>query len=205
MARTPGSKNLSTMIKELVQLGKDHAYLESLPRDKVKAIYEQTAISKAVDVTPVQPKPKSLAGTVPVKVLPRLGQEVTGPIYEACMVSMANLKANYDLDNEAEIPERITDYALKIYFAHTLPEAEATARRCQDKLFIHLMWLVSEGKISGTANQRYSEKQATKAENLAKYLDSKGQKANADKQRARALEIRAKMAEFKAQQEAVNG
>jgi hypothetical protein len=188
------------MVNELVAQGKDRAYLESLPRDKVKAIYEQGVVVKAVPVTPVavvKPAPKPVA-----KPVARLSQDVTGPIYQACMTGMANLKAHYDLDNECEIPERITDYALKIYFAHTLGEAEETAKRASDKLFIHLMWLVSEGKISGDANQRYSEKQAVKAENLAKWLESKGQADNAAKQRARAADIRAKMAEFKAKVEA---
>ena len=212
MARTKGSVNRSTMIKYLAGLGKDEKYLATLPREKVKAIYEQELAkplagvplskkknaewAKLTVVRPPPPPPK------PVMVLDKAEAD---QYYARGMAAIANLKDRYDLDSELdEVPDRIIEHLSTVYKASTAMAAADILRRNEDKFFIHLMTLAAAGKISGSSQQRYSEKRAKQAESLAKYLESKGQTENAAKQRARAAEIRAKMAEYKLQQEAAN-
>jgi hypothetical protein len=185
------------MIARLVALGKEPGYLEGLPRDRLKAIYEQCSSTAAIDITPAPKLVVVPTPVAPVVPLTRIAQTVAGPIYEDCLKKLEAMRQHYDLDNEAEVPDRIELYAERIYASHSLPEAEAVVKRCQDKMFIHLMYLLSNGKISGNGNQRYNEKAAAKAENLAKWLLTKGQPENAAKQMARAQEIRRKMVEFK--------
>lgn len=198
MARTKGSVNISTMVKYLVGLGKDQAYLESLPRDKVKAIYEQCLAQPA--------KPKVLVNPVrtppPPVVVKVLDKEEAAQFYAQGLLAIEALVARYDLDQElGEVPDRILEHLSTVFKAPTAMAAADILRRNEDKFFIHLMTLAAAGKISGSSQQRYSEKRAKQAESLAKYLESKGQLENAAKQRARAAEIRAKMAEYKALQE----
>jgi hypothetical protein len=198
MAKAKGTLNRSTLVDRLVAAGKERSYLEAMPRDKLKAIYDQNfPVEYVATFKVVATTQKAL----PPKERTKIAKADAQPIYESCMASLAKLKGTYDLDNEAEVPERIADYGLKIFFTHDITEAGQVAQRCYDKFFMHLMWLLSEGKISGTGNQRYNEKRALKAESLARMLTAKGQHDNAAQQMVRAAEIRRKMAEFRAQKE----
>lgn len=183
MSRRKGSKNRTTLEKELAKAG---------CQDPSKLSYKELS-SKVVEVKIPEPTP------------PRIFVEKTiiDPVQAKTIVDDTRQKFNLMVEyytsaddvgmpgEGAFVPERVHEYLRsKVFFASTIEEARSYAKKSLDKLRIHLLVLWSSKRISGPNDDRNVENRARKADKWADRLEKLGKDEDAKKQRERAQTIR---------------
>jgi hypothetical protein len=186
MGRHKGSKNRTTLLRELADLGVTEG-LDKLDHDAL-----QERLEAAQRVAPPPPPEPVERTVVDAEVAKKLIAETRGKLK-----AMAEYYAVDEDEDEvrtgemALIPERIQEHLRKVFFAKDLAEAQVMCRRALEREHIHLMKLWGDGRISGPATADNIDSRAKKAESLAKWMDKQGKPEAAQKYRDRALLIRA--------------
>lgn len=184
MARRKGSKNRSTLERELAAVG--------VKEDLSKLGYEELAAKATAEVPVVPPKPPE-----PVEKS-IIDPERARAIIEATRKRFGIMVDYYTSDEDAGltgeesfIPERIQEFLrLKVFMAASVDEAHDFARKALDKLHSHLLLLWSNKRISGPNTARNLAQRVAKMEKWANRLEGLGKKEEAERQRARARDMR---------------
>ena len=185
MARRKGSKNRSTLERELKEAGAQ-GDLSRLSYD------ELTAQAKAIP----RPTPSPEAEEPVEKAI--IDPEQARAILEdtrrrfGIMVDYYTTDEDVGLTGEGSfIPERIQEFLrLGVFMADSITAAREVARKALAKLQIHLLVLWSNKRISGPCTAENIQKRADKAEKWALRLEKLGRLEDAKRQREKVQAIR---------------
>ncbi len=185
MARRKGSKNRTTLERELKESGAQG--------DLSKLSYDELATQAGAMPQP----PPSIPEMEPPE------RSIIDP--EQARVIIEDTRRRFDLmvdyyttdedvgmtGEDSFIPERIQEYLrLKAFMAGSVEEAREVARRALSKLHIHLLALWANKRISGPSTTENIQKRADKAEKWAVRLENLGRLDDARQQREKAEAIR---------------
>lgn len=187
MARRKGSKNRTTLERELAKAG--------VKEDLSKLSYEELS-AKAV------PQPTVVAAAVqPEKPVERpiIDPEEAKAIIDDTRRRFVILAKYYSTEDDVPppgesnvIPERIQEFLRsKVFFASSPEDARKVAHQAIEKLHTHLLLLWGNKRISGPCTASNIEARARKAEKWAVRLEKLGRTEEAAKQRAKVAAIRA--------------
>jgi hypothetical protein len=186
MARRKGSKNRTTLERELSEAG-------------VKGDLSQVPYEELVSKAEAAPKPPA---PPPVREAPE--RSIIDPTEAQAIIDDTRRRFNAMVDyytsdedvgltgEESFIPERIQEFLrLKVFMASSVEEARQVARKALSKLHIHLLVLWTSKRITGPSTAENIQKRAAKAEKWAARLDKLGRHDEARRQRERVEAIRA--------------
>lgn len=182
MSRAKGSKNRSTLVRELKARGAAEQDLATVPHTEL----EQRLV-QAVAAEP--PPPVVVERTV---VDPELAKGIIAEAREK-FDEMVDYYAPGKVDARGrpfEIPERVHEHLRRAFMA---PDSEAVrhiAKRAIDKLFLHLMYEWGQNHITGPRTAENIKRRAADADSWAERLEGEGRYEESDRQRARAVAIR---------------
>lgn len=185
MARRKGSKNRSTLERELREQG-EKAELEKLSYE------ELSARAVAVVPPPSLPVKEPVEKTIIDPAVARVIVEDTRRRF-GIMVDYYTSEDDVSATGEGEfIPERIQEYLRsKVYFSSTPEEARGYAKKALDKLHTHLLVLWADKRIAGPDTATNIEKRAKKAQKWAERLALLGRFDEVPAQVAKVAAIRA--------------
>lgn len=135
---------------------------------------------------PVQQPRDSTPPVAPAK-LPPLPREALEPLRAEAEEWIRNVMVEYAAPT---FPEMGTKWLGRLLCATTRKEAEYLAKKAITHAHLELLMAWRNHRIRGPINSTTAETRAKAAEDLATMLDKKGQREQAESQRARAAEIR---------------
>lgn len=184
MARRKGSKNRTTLERELAEAG--------VKEDLAKLSYDE--LTAKVDTIPRPATPS--ASPEPAE------QTIVAPEFAKTIIDDTRRRFQLMVDYYAKegdtppagdrtfVPERIQDYLRgKVFMAASVEEARDASRRALDKLHVHLLGLWRHKRVSGPDTPQNIQKRAKRAEKWAKRLDKLGRHEEAKIQREKVAAI----------------
>lgn len=185
MARTKGSKNQATLIREMREKGFDFVGYDVDALD-----YQQTAgLHALVMAGQLPPAPAPVPKAAPPVEKTRIPAEVAKPIYDATEAKLRSMAEWYGFEDE--IPERVTNCLVGVFYAETEKDARAVARKALDKFFTTLTALWGRNKVSGPPTTSNIMARIKKAENLCDMLHKKGDLKGLATQERRIITLKA--------------
>lgn len=183
MARRKGSKNRTTLERELREAG-----VIVTPT----MTYSQLAEQAGALPKPTAPLPAPAEQSI-------VAPEEARAIIDDTRRRFARMVDYYTKEDDTPpagdatfIPERIQEYLRgKVFMAATVDEAREHARRALDKLHSHLLMLWGRKRVTGPDTPSTIKKRAQKAEKWATRLEKLGKVEEARAQRAKVAAIRA--------------
>jgi hypothetical protein len=177
MARTKGSKNRTTLIRELAQAG--------VQVDVDKMSYEELS-QRSKQTAPIVEHVEALVER------PVIDIKEARTIIDDTRRRFDIMVRYYSCDNtETLVPERIQEFLRsKVYLADTCEQANESARKALEKLHAHLLTLWAHKQITGPNDARNIGDRIRKMEKWVTRLEKLGRKDDALKQRARIEELR---------------
>ena len=185
MARTKGSKNKATLVREMRESGCSDPSLDGLDYKTVAQYHTLVMAGQPLPNTTPEVKPQP-----PVAVeKTRVAAEVAKPIYEDCEHKLRSMADWYGYEDE--LPERVTSMLVSIYYAETVDEARQRARKALDRMHTTLLSMWGKKRIFGPPTADNIEARIAKAERLCDMLAKKGDHNGYDSQQRRIEALRA--------------
>lgn len=186
MARRKGSKNRTTLERELAAAG--------VAGDLSKLSYDELASKAVATVAPEPPKaavPEPTEQTIIDPADARAVIEDTRRRF-AIMVDYYTIAEDVSAPSETSfIPERIQEFLRsRVFMAPSVEAARAVGREALNKLHTHMLSLWANGRISGPSTIQNVAKRAAKAEKWAVRLEKLGRVEDAKRQREKVEAIR---------------
>lgn len=183
MARRKGSKNRTTLERELREAG--------IAIEPATLTYEQLAAKAGSLPKPAEPPPEPVEQNI-------VAPEEARAIIDDTRRRFAKMVDYYTKDGDVPpagdasfIPERIQEYLRgKVFMAANVDEAREHARKALDKLHSHLLMLWSRKRVTGPDTPLTIKKRADKAQKWAKRLQKLGRIDEARAQLAKVEAIR---------------
>ena len=184
MARRKGSKNRTTLERELKEAG---------VKVDPQLSYEELAAKAAAAPRAAEP----------ARVREAPERSIIDPVEAQTIIDDTRRRFGVMVDyytddedagltgEEAFIPERIQEFLrLKVFMASSAEEAHEVSRKALSKLHIHLLVLWSSKRITGPSTTENIQKRAAKAEKWAARLEKLGRFEEARRQREKVEVIR---------------
>lgn len=183
MARTKGSKNKATLIREMREQGCKEATLDLLDYATLCDWHALVMEGKSVPRPASVPKPAVVLQQERIRISP----DIAKSLYASTEAKLKHMAAWYGFEDP--IPDRITDHLVKLFYAEDLEQAGVIAKTTVSKMFMFMLSEWSKRNVPGPRTAENIEKQVRQCESWVKRFEKEGKAEQAAKQRARLAEI----------------